>query len=33
MEICTTHFGLYVGAIWLKFDAFSVWRIDILAGV
>lgn len=33
IKICTKHFGLYMGAIWCKFDAFLVWWIDILAGV
>ena len=30
MEICTTHFWLYVGAIWCKLDAFSVWWISVV---
>ena len=33
METYTTYFWLYVGKIWCKFDAFSVWWIDVLAGV
>ena len=33
MEIGTAHSGLYLGEISWKFEALSVWRTDILAGV